>query len=121
MESMIAMMAVITVLSCFLGIVVNVSFENTDRFDDLDIDKITGEIVEGRFIPSFEGYLGTYIDTHGLSGIEVTVSVPGGFCETSITSIGIMDEVADKRLFTSLIGDDEGRSVYALFEVRMCV
>ena len=83
LESMMAVMAVILVLTAFLGLAVGAAGIASDPTEGLDPDKITGEIVDGEFVPAFQDYLEGYLESKDLSGASVTVIVPGAFCETS--------------------------------------
>lgn len=122
LESMIAMMAVITVLMAFLGVSTHTAVVITDPTDGLDPDMMDGRIVDGEFVPGFGEYIADYCDSRGLNGISVTVLVPGGYCEgIPPLTVGEMDGRPFTRTLTSIIPLDDGRSVTAVFEVTVCV
>ena len=121
LESMIATMAVILVLTAFLGLAVGAAGIASDPTEGLDPDRVTGEIVDGEFVPAFQDYIEEYLGSRGLSGASVTVTVPGRFCVTTEPFvIGSTDGAPWSRSLTSVIGCDGGREVLAVFEVVLC-
>lgn len=121
LEAMIAMMAVVTVLTAFLGVATHSATIVMDPTDGIDPDMMTGSISDGCFNPGFQGYLEDYADSRGLDGIAVTVLIPGGFCEEPAPVIvGSLDGSLFTRTVTSIVPMDDGRSVTAIFEVTVC-
>ena len=122
MESMIATIAVILVLTSFLGLAVGVAGHSSDPTDGLDPGSMTGRITDGEFVPGFTGYIEGYVESRGLSGASVSVSVPGGFCiPVEPFTTGSLDGDPWSRTLTSVIPCDGGREVLAIFEVIVCM
>lgn len=121
-EAILAFMAVTVVLTAFLGLVAHGHPSLGDPTGTLDESAFTGSVEDGTFVPSYSDKLGDILDTGGFSGICVSVSVPGGFCEVPppLTE-GDMDGRTYTRTFASVISDDNGRSFPAFFEVTVCV
>lgn len=122
LESIIAMMVVVTVTAAFIGVLAYAAGVAADPTDGIDPDMVTGTIVDGEFFRGFEDYIQTYADARGLRGMSVSVTVPGGFCgQVQPYTYGSMDGGLFSRVVTSLVPDDNGRSVLAVFEVTACV
>ncbi len=122
LESMVATMAVVLVLTAFLGLAMGASVVSSDPTHDLDPGMLTGEILNGEFFPGYSDYIESYVSMRGLSGATVAVTVPGGFCHAAEPLvIGSMEGDLWSRSMTSLVGCDGDRSVVAVFEVVLCV
>lgn len=121
MESMIAMMAVVTVLAAFIGVAAHATVVLTDPTEGLDAGMLTGTVEDGTFVPSYGDYVVSYAEAKGLSGISVSVTVPGGFCEVPGPLVyGTFDGDTYSRTVTSTIDAGDGRTVVAVFEVTAC-
>lgn len=117
-ESMIALIAVTAVLAGFLAMVATTVPESNDPCGDLDGPRFTGKVEDGSFVPSFTDYLASFIDSRGLSGCTVSVSIPGGFAEVDgPIEIGQNGTPISSKSFSSVIVSDDGRSFPAFFEV----
>ncbi len=120
-ECAIASMAVIAVLAAFLIVAVHVTAADEDPFGDLDANGIGGTIEDGEFVQGYGGYLAGYADSHGLSGVRVVTTVPGGFCgQPEVFSIGSTEGDSWTRMFVSSVPIDDGRVVLAFHEVTLC-
>lgn len=121
MESMVAMMAVVTVLAAFIGVAAHATVVLTDPTEGLDGEMLTGTVVDGMFVPSYEDYVVEYAESRGLSGISVSVTVPGGFCGVPEPLIhGTFDGEVHSRTVTSTVDAGDGRTIVAVFEVTAC-
>ncbi len=121
MESIVAMLAVVTVAAAFIGVLAYSAGVAADPTDGIDPGMVSGTIADGEFVPGFEDYAVTFAESRGLSGISVSVKVPGGFCAAvPAFTYGSMDGSLYTRVMTSLVPDDNGRSVLAIFEVTAC-
>ena len=121
MEAMIAMMAVVVVLTAYLGLAAHVASDPMDPTDSLEEAFFTGSVESGRFVPGYVDYVESFLDTSGFSGISVSVSVPGGFCDPpDVLSKGAMDGRMSSRTFMPLVSDDSGRVFPVVLEVTVC-
>lgn len=108
-------------LTAFLGLAAGTAVVSSDPTEDLDPDMLTGRVEDGTFVPGYRDYIGGYVDSRGLSGASVSVSVPGGFCEVpGPTVIGTVEGEIWSRTLTSLVECDDGRVLVAVFEVVLC-
>lgn len=122
MESMIAMMAVATVMAAFLAAAVGLAGgDASDPTGGLDPARLTGCIEDGIFVPGFGDYVEGYVESRGLSGASVSVDVPGGFCDAPAVFVyGSMDGGRWSASFVSSVEADGGRVVPVLMEVVLC-
>lgn len=121
MESMIAMMAVVLVLSAYLGLLTHSVAQISDPTDGIEASELTGTVDDGAFVPGFEDYVRGYIDSKGLSGASVRVIVPGGFCEDPEPFvIGDISGRTTTASFSSTVDIGDGRTVMAIYEVTLC-
>lgn len=121
MESMIATMAVIAVLTAFIGLAAGTAVTASDPTGDLDADMMTGTITREGFVPGFSEYIDRFVASRGLSGAAVVVTVPGGFCgPVEPYTVGDLTGDVWSRSIASVVGTEDGRSVLAVFEVMLC-
>lgn len=122
LESMIAVMAVAVVLAAFLGMSASLAADHmSDPTEGLDPARLGGEIRDGAFVPGFEDYISGYVESRGLGGAAVTVTVPGGFCEEPERYVtGSQDGPRWSASFVSTVPCDGGRTVPVFFEVVLC-
>ena len=119
-ESMVAMMAVTMVLAAFLAVAIGSISVSADPTEGIDGSMLTGTVEDGVFVPGYEEYVASYMESRGLSGISVSVQI-AKFCdEAPLVSYGTFDGETWSRTFTSLVGDEEGRTLVAIFEVTAC-
>lgn len=122
MEAMIAMMAIMTVLAAFLGLVAHSASEISDPTEALDGRFFTGSAECGTFVPEYTDYVTSFLDLTGCSGISVSVSIPGGFCDPpDVITEGSMDGDLSSRTFVRMVSDDSGRTFAAIVEVTVCI
>lgn len=121
MEAMIAMMAVMTVLAAFLGLAAHAASEASDPTEMLDRGAFTGSVESGVFVPGYGDYAESFLDISGCSGISVSVSIPGGFCDPPEVLIeGDMVGDLSSRSFVRMVSDDSGRTFPVIVEVTVC-
>lgn len=121
MEAMVAMMAVIVVLTAYLGVAASTVTVMIDPTEGVDGTHLTGTVEDGVFVPSYGDYIESYAISRGLTGISVSVTVPGGFCEVPEPMvIGTIDGEKWSRTVTSTIDAGDGRTIVAVFEVTAC-
>lgn len=121
LESMIAVMVVAVVLTAFLGMAASNAATDVDPTDGLDGSMFTGSIVQGEFVPSFEAYLEGYVESRGLSGATVSISLPGGlFDEPEDVVVGSTSQRMFSDRFLGMADVDDGRRVPVVCEVVLC-
>lgn len=121
MEATVAAMAVTLVLCSFLGVLTSVTVDPGNPVDSLDPDEFTGTVESRVFVPGFSEYITGFVDSRGLRGATVDVTVPGGFCDPPETfSVGTMDGALFSRSIPGTVEDDMGRTLPAVFEVVLC-
>lgn len=121
MEAMVSFMAVALVLTAFTGVLAVTEVDSADPTDGLDPRMFTGTIESRGFVPGFTGYIDRYVDSNGLSGASVVVTIPGDYCEEpEAFVIGSMDGMVYGRQIPGTVTDDSGRTLPAMFEVMLC-
>lgn len=121
MEAVVAFMAVTVVLTAFMGALVTTTVVTADPTESLDPGEFSGTVESGVFVPGFEDYIRGFVDTKGLAGASVSVTVPGGFCSWSEPFIvGDVDGMLFSRSIHGTVTDDSGRTLPALYEVVLC-
>ena len=121
MEAMVAFMAVTVMLTAFMGVLATTTVVTVDPTESLDPGEFTGTIEPDGFRSGFTEYVSAFVDTHGLRGAAVTVTVPGGFCPDIETfTVGDMDGMLYSRSIPGLVTDDSGRVLPAVYEVVLC-
>lgn len=118
---MVAFMAVMVVLTAYLGVTASLTATAEDPTEGLDASEFTGTVSDGVFVPSYTDYMGRFLDVSGCRGISVAARIPGGFAEVAgPVSIGDMDGALYTRTLVSEVSDGSGRTVPAFFEVTVC-
>ncbi len=115
------MMAVVLALTAFLGAAAVLISADSGADLRFNAGMLGGEILDGEFVPSYEGYLQEYLDATGRSYVSVEAEIPGGFCGDNTISAGTDPGSGYSTLFrTAAIGCDGGRKVPAVFRVMIC-
>lgn len=121
MEAVVAFMAVTVVLTGFMGVLAVTTVDTADPTDMIEPGRLTGTIEAGEFVPGFTGYMEELVVSKGLSGVSVTVEVPGGFCSDPEPYVfGDMVGPLYGRTIPGTVTDDSGRVLPAVFEVMLC-
>lgn len=117
-----AFMAVVVVLTAYLGMVVHTASGIYDPVPSVDESILCGTVEDGAFIPGYADSLGDLLDRTGCRGISVSVKIPGGFCDGSgPLTVGDMDGRLFSKTVASSVTDNHGRTFPAFFEVTVCV
>ena len=115
-EAMLAVMAVTVVLMMYAGTLSAAVHDGGDPLDALDPDMFRCRVSDGEVLTEFEGYLGGYMSSHGLSGITAYVSVPG-FADGRAVGVGGSDGMIHSRSFSIDVPGDRGRTLVAVVAV----
>ena len=120
MEAMVATMIVIMALLFFMGASSALASFDSDPMDGFEYEFLDAGIADGILVSDNSRLVEGYMLTSGAIGVRVDVLVPGGFCEgTCVEMYGSMDGEGNRRTFISLIEDDDGRKVVAVFGVTV--
>lgn len=116
-EAVISMIAVVIVLNAFAFAVA--SFDAGSDPEGPDFRMLKGHVVEGRYVFDSEGYLQSYFERHGFSGLCLKVSIPTS-AEDYVISLGSDTAYRMVHSRTGLVRGDSGAVLPAVYRVFVC-
>jgi len=116
MESLVSMMAVITVVGLYMVFVATSAAATYTPLEDFDTESMDIRLGDG--IEMSDSYLYMFLATGKADGISVTVSVPFFSEDSRTVTVGSTDGPEYSEKYLLLLEHSNGRTVPAIAEVR---